>query len=89
MSPTLFLVIGATLISLGGVIVLVRNAWLKQQIRARLLADEAADPFQSPADESRGWFARWLYLAGYRQPWAPVYFFVATLILVTASPEGM
>ena len=83
MSPTLFLVIGATLISLGGVIVLVRNAWLKQQIRARLLADEAADPFQSPADESRGWFARWLYLAGYRQPWAPVYFVVATLILTS------
>ncbi len=54
-----------------------RWLWRRGRVRARLLAT-VDDPFQLPADESRGWLSRWLYLAGFRRSWAPAAFIAAT-----------
>jgi len=58
-------------------VVVARVLWRRERIRSRLLAT-VDDPFQLPADESRGWLSRWLYLAGYRRTWAPAIFIAAT-----------
>lgn len=57
--------------------VAARVLWRRARVRGRLLA-ALDDPFQPPADESRGWLSRWLYLAGYRQSWSPAVFLAAT-----------
>jgi tight adherence protein C len=56
-----------------------RGLWRRGRVRARLLAS-VDDPFQLPADDARGWLSRWLYLAGYRQSWAPAAYLAATAV---------
>lgn len=76
------------LLSVGALIAtgwLFSAVWQRERIRARLLAAEVADPFQASADESRGWLARWLYLAGYRSPWAPWQYVFSTALLASAG----
>jgi tight adherence protein C len=61
-----------------------RWLWRRGRVRARLLAT-VDDPFQLPADESRGWLSRWLYLAGFRRSWAPAAFIAATAAGLTVG----
>ncbi|MFO0903157.1 MAG: type II secretion system F family protein [Pirellulales bacterium] len=81
MPPFAAVIVVLSLVVLLAAAWLFQVAWQRQRIRARLLADDVADPFQTPADESRGWLARWLYLAGFRSPWASVQYLASTALL--------
>lgn len=88
MRPIPLLLIAASLTLCVAAGFWLRAAWYRERVRGRLLATDPPDPFRTPADETRGWLSRWLYLAGYRSRWATLSYVSSTAVL-TAFGSGL
>ena len=54
----------------------------RQRVLERWYQDGDADSLSGSRDSPRSWLGNWLYLAGYRRPYAPPVFVIVTLLCI-------